>query len=359
MMHQQDHSSEIPNLRYLRFLSLGKLLVAMMCLTGCEYPADGVSNNRFDPAVSDNLIWGRRGLDNGRFIKPRAIAIDRRDQLYIVDMTSRIQVFDRDGKFLRSWRTPECQQGKPCGLSFSQDGQLMVCDTHYFRVLFYSPDGQLDKSRTIGGTNGRGPGEFGFVTDAVQDSRGNYYVSEYGDYDRIQMFSPGGEFICQWGQHGTEPGAFLRPQGMVMDENDRLYVADASNHRVQIFDCSITPPEYAGQWGEAGRDAGELSFPYQLVVDGPSIYVCEFGNHRIQKFTLGGQHIGTWGSAGRQPGQLHQPWALAMDSTGALHVVDSYNDRVQRFTWPEDQPLVVDRSSEMDNSDSVDAIDSP
>ena len=59
-------------------------------------------------------VWGSLGGGKGQFSKPRAIAIDKEDQLYIVDMTARIQVFDTDGKFIRSWQTPEQQTaGQP------------------------------------------------------------------------------------------------------------------------------------------------------------------------------------------------------------------------------------------------------
>jgi DNA-binding beta-propeller fold protein YncE len=61
------------------------------------------------------------------------------------------------------------------------------------------------------------------------------------------------------------------------------------------------------------------------------VYVCELGNHRIQKFTSDGQSVSVLGGAGRAPGQFHQPWGFAFDSTGAMHVIDSYNHRVQRF----------------------------
>ena len=84
-----------------------------------------------------------------------------------------------------------------------------MADTHYYRVLVYSPEGKL--LDTLGGKLGQKPGEFGFVTSAVQDRQGNYYVSEYGDYDRIQKFSPQRRFIRQWGGHGAEPGQFIRP----------------------------------------------------------------------------------------------------------------------------------------------------
>ena len=272
-------------------------------------------------------------MDDGRFQKPRAITIDDQDRLYIVDKTARIQVFDRDGKFIRMWRTPECHDGKPCGLTISQDGLLMVCDTHYFRVLFYTFEGELIEERTIGGVNGRGPGEFGFVTDVVQDSKGNYYISEYGDYDRIQKFTPEGEYVYEWGEHGEEPGQFLRPQGLAMDANDHLWVADASNSRIQVFDVSGDEPVVIKTWGENGTAEGKLGFPYELILDGEFIYVCEFTNHRVQKFTLDGKSLGTWGSAGREPGQLHQPWAFCRDSKGAFHIVDSYNHRIQRFRF--------------------------
>ena len=265
---------------------------------------------------------------------PRAITIDDQDRLYVVDKTSRIQVFDRDGNFLRSWRTPQCTQGKPCGLSISHDNLLMVCDTHYFRVLFYTLEGELVEQRSIGGVNGRGPGEFGFVTDVVQDSKGNYYIAEYGDYDRIQKFTPAGKFVCQWGEHGEALGQFQRPQGLAIDEHDHLWVADASNGRIQIFDVSEKEPKFLATWGRPGSEVGCLSYPYELVLDGQGhVYVCEFGNHRIQKFTLDGKSLGTWGSAGSEVGQLHQPWSMCRDRQGKFIVVDSYNHRLQRFDF--------------------------
>ena len=315
---------------YLAPLLLGVTFLAT--LTGCVDSTPGLSENV--------VAWGRRGLDDGRFMTPRAITIDDQDRLYIVDKTARIQVFDRDGNFLRSWRTPKNKQGKPCGLSISQDGMLMVCDTHYFRVLFYTLDGELIENRTIGGVNGRAPGEFGFLTDAVQDSKGNIYVSEYGDYDRIQKFTPDGKFVYQWGEHGEEPSQFQRPQGMAMDKYDHLWVADASNGRIQVFDVSGDQPRFVKTWGKPGSELGQLSYPYELILDDEGhIYVCEFGNHRIQKFTLEGKSLGSWGSAGREIGQLHQPWSMCRDSWGAFHVVDSYNHRMQRFYFPDQLQL--------------------
>ena len=283
-------------------------------------------------AVRDDqaeIVWGRIGISDGRFQKPRAVAIDAEDRLYIVDMTARIQVFDRNGSFLRSWSTPAHANGRPTGLSVSRDGLLMVADTHYYRVLFYTPEGELRDELTIGGTMGQGPGEFGFVTDVVQDSAGNFYVAEYGEYDRIQKFSPEREYVMQWGGHGDEPGHFARPQAMLATNDDRIVVADSCNHRIQIFDPS---GNLLNMWGRQGAAPGQLSYPYGLALDeGGQLYVCEYGNHRVQKLTLAGEPLGVWGHEGRRPGQLFNPWSLVLDSRERVHVIDSMNHRVQRL----------------------------
>jgi sugar lactone lactonase YvrE len=242
-------------------------------------------------------------------------------------MTARIQVFDADGIFIRAWKTPESRNGRPTGLSVGADGNLMVADTHYFRVLTYSPVGEL--LATLGGTLGQGPGEFGFVTDVIRDTSGNYFVSEYGEYDRIQKFTPDGKFILEWGGHGSEPGQFLRPQHLELDEQGHLWVADACNHRIQVFDGE---GKQVAMWGTQGRELGQLQYPYCLSLDGEGhIYICEFGNHRVQKLTLDGKPVAHWGQEGRRPGQLFNPWALVLDSQGRVHVLDSNNHRVQRI----------------------------
>jgi DNA-binding beta-propeller fold protein YncE len=275
-------------------------------------------------------VWGSIGAGKGQFSKPRAIAIDDKDQLYIVDMTARIQVFDADGKYIRGWQTPEQNTGRPTGLTFDTiDGNLLVADTHYYRVLAYTPAGELLPERTLGGTMGQGPGEFGLVSDVVRDNEGNFYVAEYGEYDRIQKFTPDGKFILQWGGHGTAAGEFMRPQHLEIDSDGLIWVADSCNHRIQVFDPQ---GKLVNMWGSQGSEPGQLYYPYCIGLDGKGhVYASEFGNHRVQKFTLDGKSVGCWGSAGRKPGQLNTPWAFVLDSRGRLHVIDSMNHRVQRF----------------------------
>ena len=273
-------------------------------------------------------VWGRRGITPGRLQKPRAMAIDAEDQLYIVDITARIQVFDRDGNYLRGWKTPAYENGRPTGLTVNQQGQLLVADSHYYRILTYTRAGQQIEAETIAGPKGHGPGEFSLVADAVQDSQGNYYIAEYGGNDRIQKFSADRQYLLQWGEHGSAPGQFQRPQNLAVDEQDRIWVADACNHRIQVFD---TEGELQFYWGEPGDAPGQLYYPYDLVLDDQNhVFICEYGNHRVQKFTRDGKSLGCWGSSGRSEGHLFNPWALVRDSRGTLHVLDTNNHRVQR-----------------------------
>jgi sugar lactone lactonase YvrE len=313
-----NHRDNSARWRFSARLVLGAIVTAIF-LTGCDSSGSGEGE-----LVT---VWGRRGLSPGRFQKPRAIAIDSNDELFIVDMTARIQVFDLDGNYLRGWQTPTHELGRPTGLSVDRDDNILVADTHYHRMLIYSPRGELLKQ--IGGTHGLGPGEFGFVTDAVQDSAGNYYISEYGEFDRIHKYSRDGELIKEWGGHGREPGEFLRPQSLVIDADDHLWVADSCNHRIQVFDSE---GKLLRLWGRAGSAPGELYYPYAILLDGEGhLYVVEYGNHRVQKFTLEGESLGCWGESGRQPGQLFNPWGLVRSSDGRLFVLDTNNHRVQEI----------------------------
>lgn len=293
-------------------------LTISLVLTGC----DGVGGAR------PELIWGIHGTKPGWLHKPRAAAFDRDDRLYLADLTDRIQTFDRDGKFLHSWRTPDLNVDGPSGLTVDRLGRLLVSDTHFYRVLVCSRKGEI--LFQIGdGIQGTTPGRFGYPTDTVIDKSGNFYVADYGDNDRIQVFSPEGKWLRQWGGHGYGLGEFLKPRALAIDDQDQIYVADSCNHRIQVFDTS---GKLLAHWGTRGTDLGQMSYPYDLAI-GPddTLYVCEYGNHRVQKFSLDGRPLGVWGGPGRGPGQLYNPFALAVDQTGAVSVIDSNNHRVQRF----------------------------
>ena len=86
--------------------------------------------------------------------------------------------------------------------------------------------------------------------------------------------------------------------------------------------------------GTPGSGPGQLDYPYDVAVapDG-TLVVCEYGNQRVQRFSLEGTSLGTWGRPGREPGELWNPWAVGVDSRGRVFVVDSNNHRLQRVRF--------------------------
>ncbi|MFQ5806963.1 MAG: hypothetical protein ACE5I3_10990 [Phycisphaerae bacterium] len=269
-------------------------------------------------------LFGRTGMGPLEFNYPRAAAINSEGRLYIVDKAGRIQALTQSGEFVLGWRMPEIKIGKPTGLGIGPDSKVYAADTHYSRVLIFTPDG-----RRVGefGTLGEGPGQFRLPTDVAVDPAGFIYVSEYGGNDRISKFSPQHEYLFSFGGHEEGEAGLQRPQALLIGPDGTIWVADSCNHRICRFDAE---GRLLDAFGRAGHAIGELWFPYNidLLSDG-TLVVCEFGNNRVQRFDASGRSLGTWGAAGRRPGQLAYPWALAVGRDDRVFIVDSGNNRVQ------------------------------
>ena len=282
-------------------------------------------------------IIGTRGVGVGQVNKPRSVAVDRQDNLYVVDMTGRVQKFSPQGQFLLSWQLPQTDLGKPKGMGRDLEGNIIVIEPHYQRLNHFSVEGKLLAQWGQKGTNA---GQLIMPRAAAVDSRGEIFVSEYGAVERVQRFrlkrsntaQPGAcevEFLGGFGHAGTGPGEFNRPEGLCMDAQDRLYVADSCNHRIQVFSSD---GHFLRAYGKPGKGLGELSYPYDICVDKAGRqYVCEFGNSRLQVFDANDRPIEIIGSPGAEPGRFANPWGVALDSSENLYVADSQNHRVQKL----------------------------
>jgi DNA-binding beta-propeller fold protein YncE len=303
--------------RWTRVFRVGHALAvfAALFLAGCGGP-------RAEPEI----VYGQRGTQPGDLVRPRAVTIDSQDRVYVVDVTARIQVFDRDGTFLGlCWQTPDHRDDGPSGLSIDRDGNLLVSDTHCYCLRIYSPQGQL--LRTISREAGTGPGQLAYIADTVQDEDGNYYLAEYAENNRISKFAPDGRFLKSWGGPGSEPGQFGLLRALAFGPDRLLYAVDCTNHRIQAF---TRDGELVRCWGQPGSEPGQLSYPSDLAFNQQGeLYVTERGNNRVQKFTKEGESLGCWGGPGREPGRLNEPWAVAVDHHGRVHVIDTENHRVQ------------------------------
>jgi len=308
-------------------------LTLLLACAGMAILAGCAANTPSDQAPLQSQLFkrvqviGSRGVGVGQLNKPRSVAVDAQDNLYVADMTGRVQKFSSNGVFLLSWQMQLTTLGKPKGMCRDRDGNIIVLEPHYQRVNVFSPEGKLVAQWGKRGTNA---GEFTLPRAVAVTSQAEVFVSEYSVLDRIQRFAARGEkLLAGFGHSGNRPGDFNRPEGLCVDSQDRLYVADSCNHRIQVFSSD---GKFLRAYGKAGKGIGELSYPYDICVDAAGRqYVCEFGNSRIQVFDANDRPLEIIGGAGLAPGQFNNPWGVALDSAGNLYVADSQNHRVQKL----------------------------
>ena len=351
-----------------RALTNAAAITTVALVAGCS-PSDSKNEAALQSKLFERaLVIGSRGVGIGEFNKPRSVAVDSQDNVYAADMTGRVQKFSPEGKFLLSWQMPQTDLGKPKGMGRDREGNILVIEPHYQRVNHFTPGGKWVAQWGCRGTN---EGCFILPRGIAQNSRREFLVSEYMGAERVQRFalpvqslkpkvqsrSDGGtspltpalspsegeredrspllvnpvvpRLLSVLGKAGTGPGEFNRAEGICVDAQDRLYVADSCNHRIQIFSAE---GKFIRQYGRAGSGLGELSYPYDIAVDADGYqFVCEFGNSRIQVFNANCQPVEIIGGPGAAPGRFANPWGVALDSHGNLVVADALNHRLQKL----------------------------
>lgn len=144
------------------------------------------------------------------------------------------------------------------------------------------------------------------------------------------------DFLLKWGEPGTAAGLFDRPVFVAVDDVGNVFVTDSGNHRVQKFNGD---GEFLGGWGGLGPGDGQFNLPRGIAFfDGNEadpanyIYVVDSLNNRVQKFTASGAFVTKWGSLGPGDGQFLVPSGVAVGPSGNVYVVDTHHHRVQKFS---------------------------
>ena len=152
---------------------------------------------------------------------------------------------------------------------------------------------------------------------------GNMYVTQ-NDY--VRVLKPDGSTVTTFGSSGSEDGQFSSPYGVAVWGNS-VYVCDSGNSRIQKFSMLGT---FVSKFGEKGSGEGQFRDPRGICIDDEgNIFVAEYSNNRIQVFQADGTFIRII-----QPseGNLQNPWGLAHDSSWNLHVACYGSNTIKVFT---------------------------
>jgi ABC-type multidrug transport system ATPase subunit/DNA-binding beta-propeller fold protein YncE len=266
-------------------------------------------------------IW-QMPPDGRKVPAPRSLCVTADDEVVVLDTSGRVLVLGGNGQLLRSWSMPEVEAGRPEGVCVLSDGRIVVCDTHYHRLVIFSPDGKIVDTF---GSYGTAPGEMIYPVGVTVDPNGDLFVCEYGANDRVQKLTADGRPLLQLGSFGTGVGQLQRPSGLAWHAG-RLYVADAINNRIEVFDGSFG--EHLGTVGLPGGQI-DLYLPYDIVIGSDAVlWVVEYGAGRISKISIDGRLLGRFGRTGAGVGELATPWGITIDRQGGLLIADTGNRRI-------------------------------
>jgi sugar lactone lactonase YvrE len=191
------------------------------------------------------------------------LGVDSRDRLFMLTReAAQVLIYNRDGSFVGAWGEGFFTQ-RTHGLTIGPDDAVYIVDEGSQVVYKFTPEGEL--LLTIGtkgvasdtGYDGRalesivrGGPPFNRPTNVAVAANGDLYVSDGYGNARVHHFSNDGTLLHSWGGPGTGKGEFNLPHSVWCHEDGRILVCDRENERVQIF----TPEgDYIEEWTNMGR----------------------------------------------------------------------------------------------------------
>jgi DNA-binding beta-propeller fold protein YncE len=226
-----------------------------------------------------------REVDGQPLLSPVAVSVDANGQAWLADsQRARVFALDLEGRHRFTLADPALERPAAAVYDTNRD-RLYVADSAGHRVRVYTGAGG-----TLGSIGGRGsaPGLFNFPTHLWLGARGELLVTDALGY-RIQRFDPEGRLLGSFGHHGDASGDFAAPKGVAEDLEGRVYVVDSLFDTVQVFS-----PEgrLLLSFGGRGTAIGRLSLPGGIAIENERIYVADAYNRRIQVY----KHVATTGS---------------------------------------------------------------
>lgn len=173
------------------------------------------------------------------------------------------------------------------------------------------------------------------------DAAGNLIVADGANHIIRKVTSAGvtTTIAGSAGVPGTQNGdalttaRFFWPAGLALDPSGNIYVSDQNNHTIRKIDPFGNVTTFAGMAGASGStDANGTSarfhYPFGLAYHGGSLYVADWGNHKIRRIAANGD-VTTFAGSGVQgagdgaalTAQFKNPVGIAVDATGTFYVI--------------------------------------
>jgi len=263
--------------------------------------------------------WARFPPGVTRWGSATGVDVDRHDNVYVLHRNEKmpIMVFDRNGKFLRSWGQNMFKTTH--FLRVDRSGNVWVTDRGDMQAFEFSPQGKLLMTLGRKGVTGGNDSKDAFngMADVAIEANGDILIADgEGPNTRVARFTSRGKFVQWWGGKGTGPGQFNVPHSIALDSSGRIYVADRSNNRIQIFDPA---GRFLTQWTNFGTPWGLFIKADRIyVVDGTAnncLLIASIKDGRILEKIEG----------------LNNATAVTVDSRGAIYVGEVNGKNVKKL----------------------------
>ena len=255
-----------------------------------------------------------------------AVACDSQDRVFVYSRSEHpLVVFDREGRFLEEWGAGVLEDAH--GIFIDDQDNVFCTERNTHCMHKFDRNGNLLLTIGTPGRPGARDGEpFNLPTDVGVASTGELFISDGYGNARVHKYSPDGELIMSWGEWGTGPGQFNLSHAVRVDSQDRVWVCDRTNDRIQIFD---TEGRFLTEW------AG-ITKPDTLHFDpaGDVLYLAGL-EQEVSVYSMDGELLTSWGGArpSSKPGEfLACPHGIWSDSRGDLYVGQVQVDgQLQKF----------------------------